>query len=45
MGRGGEVTVSWSGRINGEVPEIVMKRTVEDGQGQPQEFTLKRQQP
>lgn len=42
MGRGGaEVTMSWSGTVKGD--EIAMTRTVEGGQGQSQEFTLKRQ--
>jgi hypothetical protein len=44
MGRGGEINVSWSGTIKGDTPEIAMTRTVEGGQGQAQEFTLKRQQ-
>ena len=42
MGRGGaEVTMSWSGSVKGD--EIAMTRAVEGGQGQSQEFTLKRQ--
>jgi hypothetical protein len=41
MGRGGEVNISWSGTLKGD--EIAMTRTIEGGQGQPQEFTLKRQ--
>jgi hypothetical protein len=41
MGRGGEVNISWSGTVKGD--EIAMTRTIEGGQGQPQEFTLKRQ--
>ena len=42
MGRGGnEVTFKWSGTVKGD--EIAMTRQMEGGQGQPQEFTLKRQ--
>jgi hypothetical protein len=41
MGRGGEINLSWSGTLKGD--EIAMTRTVEGGQGQAQEFTLKRQ--
>src|SRR5262249_36299331 len=41
MGRGGEINLSWSGTLKGD--EIAMTRTVEGGQGQSQEFTLKRQ--
>lgn len=41
MGRGGEVNISWSGTLKGD--EIAMTRTIEGGQGQPQEFTLRRQ--
>jgi len=41
MGRGGEVTLSWSGTLKGD--EIAMTRAVDGGQGQSQEFTLKRQ--
>jgi len=41
MGRGGEINISWSGTVKGD--EIAMTRTIEGGQGQPQEFTLKRQ--
>jgi hypothetical protein len=41
MGRGGEVNMTWSGTLKGD--EIAMTRTVEGGQGQAQEFTLKRQ--
>jgi hypothetical protein len=41
MGRGGEINISWSGTLKGD--EIAMTRTIEGGQGQPQEFTLKRQ--
>jgi len=38
---GGEINMSWSGTLKGD--EIAMTRTVEGGQGQSQEFTLKRQ--
>jgi hypothetical protein len=42
MGRGGnEVTLNWSGTVKGD--EIAMTRAIEGGQGQAQEFTLKRQ--
>ena len=41
MGRGGEINMSWSGTLKGD--EIAMTRTIEAGQGQAQEFTLKRQ--
>ena len=42
MGRGGnEVTMSWSGTVKGD--EIAMTRAIEGGQGQSQDFTLKRQ--
>jgi hypothetical protein len=41
QGRGGEVTMSWSGTLKGD--EIAFSRMVEGGQGQAQEFTLKRQ--
>lgn len=44
MGRGGEINLNWSGTINGEKPEIAMTRAIEGGQGQSQEFTLKKQQ-
>ena len=42
MGRGGEVTLNWSGTLKGD--EIAFTRMAEGGQGQPQEFTLKRMQ-
>jgi hypothetical protein len=42
MGRGGEVTLDWSGTLKGD--EIAFSRMAEGGQGQAQEFTLKRQQ-
>ena len=42
MGRGGgEINMSWSGTLKGD--EIAFTRTIEGGQGQSQEFTLKRQ--
>ena len=41
MGRGGEVTLNWSGTLKGD--EIAFTRMAEGGQGQPMEFTLKRQ--
>jgi hypothetical protein len=40
MGRGGEITLNWSGTLKGD--EIAFTRMAEGGQGQPQEFTLKR---
>src|SRR4029078_5597853 len=40
MGRGGEVTLNWSGTLKGD--EIAFSRMAEGGQGQAQEFTLKR---
>ena len=40
MGRGGEVTLNWSGTLKGD--EIAFTRMAEGGQGQAQEFTLKR---
>jgi hypothetical protein len=41
QGRGGQVTFSWSGTLKGD--EIAMSRMAEGGQGQNQEFVLKRQ--
>jgi hypothetical protein len=41
MGRGGEVTLNWTGTLKGD--EIAFTRMAEGGQGQAQEFTLKRQ--
>jgi len=41
MGRGGEVVLDWSGALKGD--EIAFSRMAEGGQGQAQEFTLKRQ--
>src|SRR5262245_7040848 len=40
MGRGGEIVFNWSGTLKGD--EIAMTRVAEGGQGQKQEFTLKR---
>jgi hypothetical protein len=40
MGRGGEVTLAWSGTLKGD--EIAFSRVAEGGQGAPVEFTLKR---
>jgi hypothetical protein len=42
MGRGGEITLNWSGTLKGD--EIAFTRMAEGGQGQAQEFTLKRMQ-
>jgi len=41
QGRGGEVTLNWTGTLKGD--EIAMSRMAEGGQGQAQEFVLKRQ--
>ena len=41
QGRGGQVTFNWSGTLKGD--EIAMTRMAEGGQGQTQEFVLKRQ--
>jgi hypothetical protein len=41
QGRGGQVTLNWSGTLKGD--EIAMSRMAEGGQGQAQEFALKRQ--
>jgi hypothetical protein len=41
QGRGGQITFTWSGTLKGD--EIAFKRVAEGGQGQAQEFTLKRQ--
>lgn len=41
QGRGGEVTLSWTGTLKGD--EIAFSRMAEGGQGQAQEFVLKRQ--
>ena len=40
MGRGGEVTLNWSGTLKGD--EIAFSRMADGGQGEPQQFTLKR---
>ena len=40
MGRGGEQIMNWSGALSGD--EIKFTRTIEGGQGMPQEFTAKR---
>src|SRR5262245_2963717 len=41
MGRGGEIVLNWTGTLKGD--EIAMSRMAEGGQGQAQEFVLKRQ--
>ena len=42
QGRGGnEITLNWTGTLKGD--EIAMSRMAEGGQGQAQEFTLKRE--
>ena len=41
QGRGGQVTFNWSGTLKGD--EIAMSRMAEGGQGQAQEFVLKRE--
>ena len=40
QGRGGQVTFNWTGTLKGD--EIAMSRMAEGGQGQAQEFVLKR---
>ena len=40
MGRGGEITLNWSGTLKGD--EIAMSRKAEGGEGAAQEFVLKR---
>ena len=40
QGRGGQVTFDWTGTLKGD--EIAMSRMAEGGQGQAQEFVLKR---
>ena len=40
MGRGGEQIFNWSGTLAGD--EIKFTRSIEGGQGMPQEFTAKR---
>ena len=41
QGRGGEIILSWTGALKGD--EIAFKRMAEGGQGQAQEFVVKRQ--
>lgn len=41
QGRGGEITLNWTGTLKGD--EIAFSRMAEGGQGQAQEFALKRQ--
>jgi hypothetical protein len=41
QGRGGEITLSWTGTLKGD--EIAFKRMAEGGQDQAQEFVVKRQ--
>jgi hypothetical protein len=41
QGRGGEVTLNWTGTVKGE--EIAFSRMAEGGQGQPTEFSVKKQ--
>jgi hypothetical protein len=41
QGRGGEITLNWTGTVKGD--EIAFSRMAEGGQGQPQQFTLTRQ--
>ena len=41
QGRGGQMTLSWTGTLKGD--EIAFSRVVEGGQGQAQEFVVKRQ--
>jgi hypothetical protein len=41
QGRGGQVTFAWTGTLKGD--EIAMSRMAEGGQGQKQDFVLKRQ--
>ena len=40
MGRGGEIVLNWTGTLKGD--ELAMTRVAEGGQGQKQEFTLKK---
>jgi len=40
MGRGGEIIFNWTGTLKGD--ELAMTRLAEGGQGQKQEFTMKR---
>ena len=41
MGRGGEIVLNWTGTVSGS--EMKMTRMAEGGQGQAQEFTLKKE--
>jgi hypothetical protein len=41
QGRGGQMTLIWTGTLKGD--EIAFSRTAEGGQGQAQEFVVKRQ--
>ena len=41
QGRGGQITLNWTGTLKGD--EIAFSRMAEGGQGQAQEFVLKRQ--
>ena len=41
QGRGGEVTLNWTGTVKGD--EIAFSRMADGGQGQAQQFTLKKQ--
>lgn len=41
QGRGGEIILNWTGTVKGD--EIAFSRMAEGGQGQAQDFTLKRQ--
>jgi hypothetical protein len=41
QGRGGEVTLDWTGTVKGD--EIAFSRMAEGGQAKPVEFTLKKQ--
>jgi hypothetical protein len=41
-GRGGDTILNWTGTVKGD--EIAFSRMAEGGQGQAQEFTLKKQQ-
>ena len=41
MGRGGEIVFNWTGTVKGD--EIAFSRIAEGGQGQAQQFSLKKQ--
>ena len=41
MGRGGEIVFNWTGTVKGD--EIAFSRMAEGGQGQAQQFSLKKQ--